>query len=94
MKITVKFLIGVRKIVGRGQEELVLEDGSTVEDMLKRLAEKYGPGFKEYVFDEVGSSKGYVQFLVDGKNVAALNGLKTKLHDGCQVAIIPPMRGG
>lgn len=94
MKITVRFLIGVRKIVGRSHEEITLEEGSTVEDMLERLAERYGHRFKEYFYDAKGNSKDYVQFLVDGKNVAGLDGVKTKLHDGCQVAIIPPMRGG
>lgn len=95
MKVTMKFLTGVRTLIGKSREELTLEEGSTVEDLLQKLSEKYGSRFKEYVYDEkTKNPKGYIQFLIDGRNVAILNGMKTRLHDGCQVAIVPLMRGG
>ena len=95
MKVTVKFLTAVRNITGKSREELMLEEGSMVEDLLQKLSEKYGSRFKEYVYDEkTKNPRGYMQFLIDGRNVAILNGMKTKLYNGCQVAIVPPMRGG
>lgn len=95
MKVTVKFLTAVRNITGKRREELMLEEGSTVEGLLQKLSEKYGSRFKEYVYDEkMKSPRGNMQFLIDGRNVATLNGIKTKLYDGCQFAIVPPMRGG
>jgi len=94
VKVTVKFFVA-KDITGKSREELILEDGSTVEDLLQKLSEKYGSRFKEYVYDEkMKSPRGYLQFIIDGRSVATLNGIKTKLYDGCEFAIVPPVGGG
>ncbi|MEM3572019.1 MAG: ubiquitin-like small modifier protein 1 [Candidatus Bathyarchaeia archaeon] len=95
MKVTIKFFASLREIAGKKEEVLNLDDGSLVEDLIKILIDKYGPEFKYYVYDEKKSSlKQDIQFLLNGRNVLTLNGLKTKLQDGDQVAILPPVGGG
>jgi len=95
MKVNAKFFASVREITGKKEELVELKDGATVEDLLKILTEKYGRKFKEYVFDEKSNSpRDTLQFLMDGRSVTTMNGLRTKLYEGCQFAIIPPVGGG
>ena len=95
MKVNAKFFASVREITGKKEELVELKDGATVEDLLKILMEKYGKKFKEYVFDEkTDSPRNSLQFLMDGRSVTTMNGSKTRLYEGCQFAIIPPVGGG
>ena len=95
MKVNAKFFASVREITGKKEELVELKDGATVEDLLKILMEKYGKKFKEYVFDEkTNSPRNSLQFLMDGRSVTTMNGSKTRLYEGCQFAIIPPVGGG
>ncbi len=67
----------------------------TVADVLGKLAESYGKGFVEYVYDsKTGDVKGFLQFLINGRSAATLKGLETELADGDVLAIIPPVGGG
>ena len=66
-----------------------------MDTVLKTLAQRYGKRFVKYVYDEkTGEVKGFLQFLVNGKSVVALNGLQTELKDGDVLAILPPVGGG
>jgi len=95
MKVNAKFFASVREITGKKEELVELKDGATVEDLLKILMEKYGKKFKEYVFDEkTDSPRNSLQFLMDGRSVTTMNGSQTRLYEGCQFAIIPPVGGG
>ncbi len=95
MKITVKHFAELREIAGKREELLEVEDGTTVEDLLHILAKTYGHRFTNYVFDkETDAPSDHLQFLIDGRSATSLQGLKTKLTDGCQFAIIPPVSGG
>jgi MoaD family protein len=62
--------------------------------LLKELSKTYGKEFEDYVYDELGNVRGHLQFLVNGNSVTALKGFKTKLREGDQIAILPPVGGG
>ncbi len=67
---------------------------ATVNSLLKQLSKKYGKEFDDYVFDELGHVHGHLQILINGQSVTTMHGLKTKLKEGDQVAILPPVGGG
>jgi len=95
LKVVVKYFASVREIAGKREESIEVEDGCTVGDMLKVLSNRYGAKFVEYVFDEkTGAPRDHLQFLIDGKSATSLQGLKTKLTNGCQFVVIPPVGGG
>jgi len=95
LKVNVRFFATLREIAGRREEEVELSSGSTVGDLLNRLVELHGSRFREYVMDETtGTSRGHLLFLVDGTSISSLEGLKTRLTEGCAVAIMPPVGGG
>ncbi len=97
MQVSVRFFTSLREIVGKKEEALTFPEGSkvTVDAVLKTLVQRYGKRFVEYVYDEkTGKVKGFLQFLVNGKSAATLNGLQTELVSGDVLAILPPVGGG
>jgi len=94
VKVKVKFFTTLREIAGKKEDQIELSRSVTVEALLRQLAKKYGKEFEDYVYDELGNVRGHLQFLVNGKSITALQGFKTKLREGDQVAILPPVGGG
>ena len=97
MQVSVRFFTSLRERIGKKEETLKFPENSkvTVDAVLKMLIQRYGERFVEYVYDEkTGKVKGFLQFLINGKSAAPLNGLETELRDGDVVAILPPVGGG
>lgn len=96
MRVSVRFFTNLRELVGKREETLEFADGEkvTVELILKRLAELYGKGFVEYVYNKSGKIKGYLQFLVNGRSVSSQEDFERELSDGDVLAILPPVGGG
>jgi molybdopterin synthase sulfur carrier subunit len=94
LKVTIRFFTTLREITGKKDEQIELERPVTVGSLLKQLSKKYGRDYDDYVFDELGDVRGHLQVLVNGQSVTALRELRTKLKDGDQVAILPPVGGG
>jgi len=92
LKIIVKTFATLREIFGgTGMLYLELPEGSTIEDLLKKLEEQYGSRLD--ISRLVGENPN-VKVLVNGREIMYLDGLRTRLRDGDSVAFIPPVAGG
>ena len=81
IRVKVRFFAGPREVLGTGEMEMTLPAGSTVGEMVQRLQEEY-PVLRAYTrFLNVAVNRTYV-------------GMKTELHDGDEVACLPPVGGG
>ena len=92
-----RFFTSLREIADKKEETLKFPEGEkvTLDKVLKILAQRYGKRFVEYVYnDKTDEVKGFLQFLINGKSAATLNGLQTELEDGDVLAILPPVGGG
>lgn len=92
--VNVKFFTTLREIVGQKEQQVELPHPVTVETLLRQLSKRHGKEFADYLYDELGSIREHLNLLVNGKSLAALNGLRTKLREGDQIAILPPVGGG
>jgi len=95
LKVSVRFFTSLREITGKREETLNFseEEKVTVDKLLKTLAVQYGKDFTDYVYDaETHDVRGFLQFLINGKNAAS--GLQTELEDGDVLAVLPPVGGG
>lgn len=94
MKVKVQYFASVRELINLREETIDVPADSNVAKFLDLLADKHGSGLREYLFDEDGKPRSYLQFIIDEKSVSETGGLSTVLRDGCTFAIIPPVGGG
>jgi molybdopterin synthase sulfur carrier subunit len=97
LQVSVRFFTSLREIADKKEETLKFPEGEkvTLDKVLKILAQRYGKRFVEYVYDDkTDEVKGFLQFLINGRSAATLNGLQTELEDGDVLAILPPVGGG
>ncbi len=81
MKVKVKFFAAPREALGKSELEVTLPAGATAADLI------------EYVKQEHPVLRAYTRFLSVAVNRAYV-GMQTELHDGDEVACLPPVGGG
>jgi molybdopterin synthase sulfur carrier subunit len=97
LKVSVRFFTSLREITGKKEETVEFSEGEkvTVDKVLTTLSRHYGKGFTEYVYDpKTNETRGFLQFLVNGKSTSSPNGPRAELKDGDVLAILPPVGGG
>jgi len=91
IKITVKAFGGLRELIGSSAVFVHLPREAMIADLLGEIRRCY-PLFSEKL--ETGLTKGYINILLNGRNVRFLDGMATRLSDGVTVAFLPPVGGG
>jgi molybdopterin synthase sulfur carrier subunit len=71
----------------------VQAEGATVEDVLDNLELSF-PGIRERLCDDHGAIRKFVNFYLNDEDIRFLEGAKTSLKDGDELAIIPAIAGG
>ena len=92
--VEVRFFTTLRDLMQTKRDEVTVSSATTVEDLVALLSKKYGRGFREYVYDASGKLKPHFKYLVNGRSITSLKGVKTRLTNEDTVAIIPPVGGG
>ena len=94
MQVRVAFFGMVRETVPSHELEVKLDVCGTVEELLGRLTEQYGPAFGRAVRQGDGQIWPSVAVLVNGQNITLMSGLETGLAHGDNVVILPVILGG
>ena len=90
--VTAKFFGGIRRTAGCASLAMTFRNGRpNVGELLRSLAERL-PDVHDAI--EKGVKGGYINILLNGRNVRFLNDLATPLDDGDAVAFLPPVGGG
>ena len=96
MKITVKSFLTLREVMG-GLAEFEMEiNDISIGELLDQLCDRFGEGLAAQVFDG-GTNKvsHLLRVLINGRHYTTLpEQLNTRLKDGDEVAIFPPVVGG
>jgi len=92
MMIRLKAFARFRDLLG-GMTEVNLPEGSTVFELLKKLASR-STDLQYQIFDASGKVKDDVNVMVNGRHFESLEGSETTLADGDEVAIFPAVVGG
>ena len=92
-QVTVKFFAGVRETTGDAVTTAGIGDHDTVNDVLRRLSDVYGPRFRALTLSPEGLGDGVI-VMVNGQNVRLGNAGDTLLHDGDEVAVFSLIAGG
>jgi len=88
--VEVKLYATLQKILGF---DTTTVEAPNVIEAVKKLIEKY-PLLKKEIVNEDFSLKGDYIYLVNGRNIAFLQGGDTPLKDSDRITIFPPVGGG
>jgi len=93
--ITVKtrYYAYLREVTGLREEEIALEEGSTVADLVEKLVKRYGEPLRRYILTEDMELRPNIAVAVNGVKVSE-EPLRKTLREGDTVVILPPISGG
>jgi MoaD family protein len=92
--VKIYYFASVRELVNAREENVDVPLGTNVRKLLDHIAAKHGDKLKEYLFDQAGNPRSYLQFILNEKSIVGTGGFSTELTDACTFAIIPPVGGG
>jgi molybdopterin converting factor small subunit len=93
-QIRVRYFGGLREIVGKKEEHVLMEDGSVMIDLVKKLSEINGKKFSEFIFDSEGKLKDGFAYAINGDSVSEARLRRTKCKEVSVFVILPPISGG
>jgi len=95
MQIKIQYLGLVKTFTNKMQDEITLETGATLSDLLKKLASEFGRQLSHEIYEEGAKDvKPMFTVMVNGIVMGQLNGVETRLKDGDKVILMPLMTGG
>ncbi|MGA2108878.1 MAG: MoaD/ThiS family protein [Syntrophorhabdales bacterium] len=95
IKVKVRTIAGLKKILGRDEVELPVPQGATMATLIALMAEQWGEDLSAYLSDpDRASPLPHVRILVNGQDIAFLDGISTPLMDGDEVLMLPLVGGG
>ena len=95
MRVTVHTILELKKIIGQGEVEVSIVEGSTVESLLSLMIKTWGEKLSSYLCGpDRASPLPHMRIMVNGRDIGSLNGMDTALQEGDEVLILPPVSGG
>ncbi len=91
MAVVVRIPTPLQKFT-KNQAEVQIES-SSIQGMLDAL-EGHFPGIRERLCDDHGAIRKFINLYVNDEDIRFIDGEKTSLKDGDEVAIIPAIAGG
>ena len=93
--VKVRTILTLKKILGKGEVELSVSEGSTLEELLATMVNRWGEELASHVFEPKSKSVlPHIRLMVNGRDIAFLNSMETVLQEGDEVLILPPVSGG
>lgn len=93
--VKVHTILMLKKILGAGEVELFVPEGSTLEDLLALMTKRWGDDLASQLREPKGKTLlPYIRIMVNGRDIAFLNRMDTVLQHGDEVLILPPVSGG
>lgn len=95
VKISVVFLGNYCLITGQGRVEMQLPGGSSVKDLIDKLAALYGGDFRGQLIDPgTGQVWSLMALAVNGEIINSVEKFSRLLKTGDEVLFLPPALGG
>ncbi len=91
MKITIKLFGGLSERSGKREFAIEVKQDASVSEALAAIRTAY-PDTGDRLADSLEA--GYINILLDGRNVRFLKGMETKLRPEGVLAFLPPVGGG
>jgi molybdopterin synthase sulfur carrier subunit len=93
--VKVRTILTLKTIMGSGEIELSVSEGSTLGQLITTLVNRFGDELASQLYEPNSKSlRSYIRLMVNGRDIAFLKGLETALRHGDEVLILPPVSGG
>jgi MoaD family protein len=93
--VRVRTILHLKRIIGSGEVALSVPEGSTLEELLATMVKRWGKKLSSRLFESNGTIPlPSIRLMVNGRDIAFLNRMKTELQDRDEVLILPPVAGG
>jgi hypothetical protein len=89
--VRIRFMGELPAVVGQRSLELELPAGSTLNNALATLSDRYGEDFSSRVFSRPGKLHHYMLVFVDGQNAKDIGGLDARLGNSTVEIIMMSM---
>jgi len=94
-KVKVRTIARLKEILGQDEVELPVPQDATVGTLMTLMTERWGEDLSVQSFEAHGSGPlPHVRILVNGQDIAFLEGIGTRLADGDEVLMLPLVGGG
>ena len=95
MQVNVHYISLVKSYTNKSREEIILNEGASMEQLLNQIANIYGKQFKEEVYDpEKKEMKSTFVAMINGVLSDQLKGTSTPLKNGDNIILMALMTGG
>jgi len=92
--IKVNFLSFLSDITGKNNITLIIEEKSTIMDLLIKLTQLFGNEFKNVIFSDLNDLSKYIIISLNGEAINLRNKLNKNLLEGDEVFLLPAIAGG
>jgi len=95
MRIVIHSILRLKEVLGRGDVEVDLAQGTTIAGLLQYMRERWGEKLSPHLFDPVTDLPlPYVRIMVNGQTIGYLDGMETALKEGDEVLLLQLAAGG
>ena len=95
MKVRVQYFGYIKNILNKKEENIELDEGASLSDLLNKMAGIYGAAFQKDVYEPgLNDVKMGFSITVNGVLIGQLSGITTRLADGDNVILMSLMSGG
>lgn len=92
MKVRVLYTTQLKMALGLAGEDVILNDGGTLAQLVEQLSQRHGARFRNLMMD--GQGKLLPSILLCLGNEQAIDGTSLRLSDGDEVTILSAISGG
>ncbi len=94
IKIESRYYAYLKELTGKNSEYIMIEEGSTVSNIINYIIEKYGERMRSYILDSEGRIRSNITIAINAQKLNTELAMKHVLNDGDIVVILPPIAGG
>ena len=93
-ELKINFLSLLEDIIGFDSVNILLDENSTVKDMLEKLTQKFGMKFQRNILNSTNELNKYIILGINGKDIRSLDNLKTIIVENDDISFLPAIAGG
>jgi molybdopterin synthase sulfur carrier subunit len=95
IRVTAQTILHLAAVLGRREVEFDMPSGSSVMDVVARVADLMGEQAVPILLESAGGRpQRHLRIMVNGRDIGVLQGLDTVLAEGDEILILPPAGGG